>query len=138
MRWEGCVQTMPRIFTVDEARALLPEVREIAESMQEHKREFERQRSLLKDAGTHAAGNGHGSRDALAAQPAAERQVQEIQSRIEQLARIGVEVKGIDEGLVDFPSMRDGRIVYLCWRVGEPDILYWHEVEAGFRGRQSL
>ena len=129
---------MPRTFTVDEARALLPEVREIAESMQQHKREFERQRSLLKEAGTHAAGNGHGSPDALSAQTAAERQVQEIQGRIEQLARMGVEVKGIDEGLVDFPSMRDGRIVYLCWRVGEPDILYWHELDAGFRGRQSL
>jgi hypothetical protein len=129
---------MPRTFTVEEARALLPEVREIAESMQQHKREFERQRSLLKEAGTHAAGNGHGSPDALSAQSAAERQVQEIQDRIEQLARMGVEVKGIDDGLVDFPSMRDGRIVYLCWRVGEPDILYWHELEAGFRGRQLL
>jgi hypothetical protein len=129
---------MPRTFTVEEARALLPEVREIAESMQQHKREFERQRSLLKEAGTHAAGNGHGSPNALSAQTAAERQVQEIQDRIEQLARMGVEVKGIDDGLVDFPSMRDGRIVYLCWRVGEPDILYWHELEAGFRGRQLL
>ena len=75
---------MPRTFTVEEARALLPEVREIAESMQQHKREFERQRSLLKDAGTHAAGNGHGSQDALSAQSAAERQVREIQDRIEQ------------------------------------------------------
>jgi hypothetical protein len=129
---------MPGTFTVEEARALLPEVRAIAESMREHKREFERQRTLLKDVGTHAAGNGHGSPDALAAQTSAERQVQEIQNRIEQLARMGVEVKGIDEGLVDFPSIRDGRVVYLCWRVGEPDILYWHEVEAGFRGRQPL
>jgi hypothetical protein len=129
---------MPRTFTVEEARALLPEVREIAESMREHKREFEQQQSLLKDAGRHAAGNGHGSPDALSAQTAAERQVQEIQNRIEQLAQMGVEVKGIDEGLVDFPSMRDGRVVYLCWRVGEPDILYWHEVQAGFRGRQPL
>jgi hypothetical protein len=129
---------VPRTFTVEEARALLPEVREIAESMQQHKREFERQRSLLKKAGTHSAGNGHGSPDALSAQSAAERQVQEIQDRIEQLARMGVEVKGIDEGLVDFPSMRDDRIVYLCWRVGEPDILYWHELDTGFRGRQPL
>ena len=129
---------MPRTFTVDEARALLPEVREIAESMQQHKREFERQRTLLKEAGAHAAGNGHGSQGALSAQTAAERQVKEIQRRVEQLAQLGVEVKGIDEGLVDFPSMRDGRIVYLCWRVGEPDILFWHELDAGFRGRQPL
>jgi hypothetical protein len=129
---------MPRTFTIEEARALLPEVREIAESMRDHKREFDRQRSLLKDAGTHAAGNGHGSPGALSAQTAAERQVQEIQDRVQQLAEMGVEVKGIDEGLVDFPSMRDGRVVYLCWRIGEPDILYWHEVHAGFQGRQRL
>jgi hypothetical protein len=51
---------------------------------------------------------------------------------------MGVEVKGIDEGLVDFPSERDGRVVYLCWRIGEPDILYWHEVHTGFQGRQPL
>ncbi|MGE0542284.1 MAG: DUF2203 family protein, partial [Dehalococcoidia bacterium] len=62
---------MPRTFTIEEARALLPEVRTIAESMREHKREFERQRSLLKDAGTHAAGNGHGPPDALSAQTSA-------------------------------------------------------------------
>lgn len=129
---------MPPTFTVEEARALLPEVRAIAETMRGHKREFERQRSLLKDAGKHAAGNGHGTAGALSAQAEAERQVQEIQDRVQQLAHMGVEVKGIDEGLVDFPSMRDGRVVYLCWRIGEPDILYWHEVHDGFRGRQPL
>jgi len=129
---------MPRTFTIEEARALLPEVRAIAEAMQQHKREFDRQRSLLKEAGTHAAGNGHGTPGALSAQTAAEQQVQEIQNRVEQLAQMGVEVKGIDDGLIDFPSERDGRIVYLCWRIGEPDILYWHEVHAGFQGRQPL
>lgn len=129
---------MPRTFTVEEARALLPEVRAIAEAMRDHKREFERQRSLLKEAGNHAGGNGHGPPGALAAQTAAEQEIQAIQNRIQQLAQMGVEVKGIDEGLVDFPSLRDGRIVYLCWRIGEPDILYWHEIHAGFRGRQPL
>jgi hypothetical protein len=129
---------MPRMFTLEEARALLPEVRAIAESMRDHKRAFEQQQSLLKEAGTHAAGNGHGSPGALAAQTEAERLVNEIQSRIQQLAQMGVEVKGIDEGLVDFPSLRDGRVVYLCWRIGEPDILYWHELHAGFSGRRPL
>ena len=51
---------------------------------------------------------------------------------------LGVEPKGAAEGLVDFPMMMDGRLVYLCWRVGEPEILYWHELEAGFAGRQPL
>jgi hypothetical protein len=129
---------MPHTFTLEEARALLPEVREIAESMRDNKREFEHQQSLLKDAGKHAGGNGHGSSEALAAQGRAERLVNEIQRRVQRLAQLGVEVKSIDEGLVDFPSLRDGRVVYLCWRIGEPDILYWHELNAGFRGRQPI
>ena len=129
---------MPRTFTLEEARALLPEVRELAEAMRDRKREFDRQRALLKEAGSHAGGNGHGSKDALAAQTEAERLVQEIQDRIQRLAEIGVEVKGIEQGLVDFPSLREGRLVYLCWQIGEPDIMYWHELRAGFRGRQPL
>lgn len=129
---------MPRTFTLEEARALLPEVRELAEAMRDQKREFEGQQALLKEASKNAGGNGHGSTGALAAQGRAEQLVTEIQSRVRRLAQLGVEVKSIDEGLVDFPSHRDGRIVYLCWRIGEPDILYWHDLNAGFRGRQPL
>ena len=129
---------MPRLFTLNEARALLPEVRDLAQAMRDHKQELDRRRELLAEAGAHAGGNGHGSRDALTAQSKAEQLVRDIQARIDRLAELGVEVKGIDEGLVDFPSEREGRVVYLCWRLGEPDILYWHELHAGFRGRQPL
>jgi hypothetical protein len=50
---------------------------------------------------------------------------------------LGVEPKGGD-GLVDFPALWDGRLVYLCWKLGEPEVLYWHEIDAGFAGRQPL
>ena len=106
--------------------------------MRDQKRELDAKRRVSAEAGDKASGNGHGSREALGAQSEAERLVQAIQSRIDRLAEMGVEVKGIDEGLVDFPSEREGRVVYLCWRVGEPDILYWHDLDAGFRGRQPL
>jgi hypothetical protein len=129
---------MPRLFTLDEARALLPEVRDLAEAMRDQKQAFDQRARVIKQAGRRARGNGHGPRAALSAQAEAERLVQEIQDRMQRLARMGVEVKGIDEGLVDFPSERDGRVIYLCWRIGEPDILFWHELDAGFRGRQSL
>ena len=57
---------------------------------------------------------------------------------MEEFAATGVELKGIDEGLVDFRSTRDGRVVYLCWRLGEETIAFWHELDVGFPGRQPL
>jgi hypothetical protein len=56
---------------------------------------------------------------------------------IDELGRLGIELKGPD-GLCDFPSLRDGRVVYLCWRLGEPEVMHWHELDAGFGGRQPL
>ena len=66
-----------------------------------------------------------------------ERDTRRLQEYIAELRQLGVEPKGPD-GLVDFPSMMDGRVVYLCWKLGEPEILFWHEVEEGFAGRQPL
>lgn len=57
---------------------------------------------------------------------------------VQELADLGVEPKGADDGLVDFPAMFDGRLIYLCWRLGEPEVTHWHEVDAGFAGRQPL
>ena len=60
-----------------------------------------------------------------------------LQILIDELKALGVELKGSD-GLCDFPSERDGREVYLCWRLGEPAVHYWHELHTGFAGRQPL
>jgi hypothetical protein len=57
---------------------------------------------------------------------------------IEELRKLGVELKDFFTGLVDFPCWMDGREVYLCWRQGEPEVGHWHEVDAGFSGRQKL
>ncbi len=57
---------------------------------------------------------------------------------VEELRQLSVEPKSGVEGLIDFPSMRDGRLVYLCWKLGEPKVSYWHELDAGFAGRQPL
>ena len=55
------------------------------------------------------------------------------------LASLGAEAKApLDAGLVDFPGEMDGRLIYLCWRLGEPSIQHWHEIDAGFAGRQPL
>ena len=67
-----------------------------------------------------------------------ERDARRLREYVDELQELGVEPKGAMEGLVDFPSLQDDRVVYLCWRLGEPEVLYWHEIEAGFGGRQAL
>jgi hypothetical protein len=67
-----------------------------------------------------------------------EKDGQQLHVYVEELRDLGVEPKNGPEGLIDFPSQMDGRIVYLCWKLGESEVLHWHELDAGFRGRQSL
>ena len=62
----------------------------------------------------------------------------QISESVAAIQETGCIVKSINEGLVDFPHLREGREVYLCWKHGEPDIGYWHEVDAGFAGRTPL
>ena len=94
----------------------------------------------LTEAEVAAAGAGAGQREEAAT---LQRQVQalaaEIEGYVEELASLGAEAKApLDAGLVDFPGEVDGRLVYLCWRLGEPSIQHWHEIDAGFAGRQPL
>ena len=62
----------------------------------------------------------------------------ELQSRLAELERREIVLRDLDRGLIDFPAVRDGREVYLCWVDGEPDIAFWHELDAGYAGRQAL
>ncbi len=123
-----------RMFTLDEARRALPLVRQIAADMQEavnHLTKLPSGTSLLYGASP------------LEELPAGiQAQAREWKERIEaltlELDEIGVEVKGFQPVLVDFPSWRDEEIVFLCWAEGEDDITFWHDLAAGYRGRQHL
>ena len=64
--------------------------------------------------------------------------VKRLNELLAEINGLGCELKGLDEGLIDFPTERDGRTVYLCWRLGEERIAYWHELDTGFAGRQPL
>lgn len=127
-------------FTLEEAEALLPQVRDELLAMQACKREVDTLRESFDHASQKSAGNGHvKDEDALAEKRRhAESLVEQINERLARMNEWGVELKGIDEGLVDFPSRRDDRIVYLCWRLGEERIDWWHEIESGFAGRRAL
>lgn len=129
---------MPRLFTVQEAEALLPELTDIVRGLQERSRELEAIRRELAAAARRARGNGHVARAAEGSRRRAEELVAEINRLHARILDLGCELKGIEQGLIDFPAERDGRTVYLCWRLGEPGIAWWHELDAGFAGRQPL
>ena len=128
------------LFSPEQAEALLPQVRDEVLAMQALKAEIDELRVELSHVVETSAGNGHVRDEEAVGQKRqrAETRVAELNERLERLNAWGVELKGIDEGLIDFPSDRDGRTVYLCWRLGEERIEWWHELDTGFAGRQSL
>ena len=128
---------MERLFTREEAELLLPLLTDLLTRLRDSLSELEQARARVEAIPLAARGNGR-----AAEVEAVERRVADLMAAAnEALARIndlGVEVKDMATGLVDFRSLRDGRVVYLCWRLGEPTIAYWHELDAGFAGRQPL
>ena len=129
-----------KLFTVEQANAALPLVRAIAKDLAELSREVIERRerlSFLQAGREFEAGDPY--QDELAhVQDELEKDRLKLQDYVEELRQLGVEPKNGPEGLIDFPSMMDGRLVYLCWRLGEPEVLYWHDIDAGFQGRQPL
>ena len=138
----------PRYFTLDEANRLLPRVRDLIERLQRLAAEVEALNRALQNGGQaggaapSANGNGvhtNGSaQDAYSALARAEQARAEMRRLLEELESIGCEFKDVRTGLVDFRAIRDGRAVYLCWRLGEERIAFWHELDAGYAGRQDL
>ena len=125
------------LFTVESANRTLPLVRRIVQDIvggyaqwQERVHEF--------DLASAASRAGQPDPDADTLQKEALRLAADIEQCQRELARLGVEFKGYDMGLVDFPSEMDGRTVLLCWRLGEERVEHWHERDAGFAGRQPL
>ncbi len=127
----------PRLFTPTEATALLPTLRPLLGRLQRRKAELDRERRRLSAITPAMRQNGH-----VAAGMELEQRVdtaaRHVAEGIREIAGHGVELKDIDRGLVDFPSLREGRVVYLCWLLGEERVGWWHEVEAGIAGRQPL
>ena len=129
-----------RIFTLEQANATLPLVRAIATDLAQLSREVieRRERLSLLLAGRDATRQDLYSQELAQINEELEKDGERLYGYVEELRQLGVEPKNGPEGLVDFPAMIDGRLVYLCWKLGEPEILHWHELDAGFRGRQSL
>ncbi len=128
---------MPRIFTLDEANALLPRLREILTELQEKRPAFDKLQPELEEMARSAAGNGHlQDPETQEKRRQAESLAKQLEELVAELRRMGCELKGL--GLIDFPAEREGRSIYLCWRLGEETIGHWHEQDTGFAGRQPL
>ena len=128
------------LFTLEQAEAMLPQVCDELLAMQACKRELDDLRTDLVHVAETSTGNGHvKDEDGLGKKRRrAEALVDDLNQRLARINGWGIELKDIDQGLIDFPSSRAGRTIYLCWRLGEERIGWWHEVDAGFAGRQSI
>ncbi len=123
-----------RFFTLDEANAALPRLNELLEQLIAGRRAIIAARPELWPVLKKAIGNG-GSKKAGEMLAEFER----VQTAYKAIQAMGVLLKDADTGLVDFPHRRyDGSQVLLCWRYGEPEVAYWHEVDAGFAGRKPV
>lgn len=118
---------------------MLPHVRELAAALRERKAEYDRHLKAYDLLIADRSVEGDVREEPIARHRAALGEcVTAMQATIGELTRLGVEVKGLDQGLLDFPSERDGRAVYLCWKLDEPDITHWHDLTSGFAGRKPL
>lgn len=122
-----------RYFTLDEARATLPQVKALMEQVQSARREILRLRPDVLPVVQRAALNGGNKQMSELAV-----HVMQLEEGVKGIQALGVTIKDIDAGLVDFIGVRNGREVYLCWRYGEDDIDFWHELNAGFAGRRPI
>ena len=129
-----------RHFTPEEANALLEQVRPVAESLVAHRRAFTVAAARRARLTQRISGNGgdFDPQEPSELDEQLQREAEAVAGAVEELQALGVLVKDLDRGLVDFPALRDGEEVLLCWRVGEREIAYWHGLEEGFAGRKPL
>lgn len=123
-----------RVFTLSEARGLMPRLRKLLTRVLKEREALLDMRVEIDLAREKADAGGGGS----PLGPAYLAHLIAFSEAIQEIEYMGVHVKDLRTGLVDFPYDRDGRIVYLCWRPDEDEISWWHETDAGFAGRQPL
>lgn len=124
-----------RTYTIEQANALVPQVRAVLLQLA-----VEQRRLDAAHADMHRQLEGNGSPDSAAAAGRRETEVSEIREGIRNLlmhmAEMGVELRDIEMGLVDFPAERDGTPVWLCWRLADPQVAFWHGTDEGYSTRK--
>jgi hypothetical protein len=130
----------PRLFTTDEANALLPGLEPVIVRMRAAAQTRLAASETVQALARRLEASGGGRPDAGEAEAQRElgEAVEQLRESLETLTRLGVRVKDPLHGLIDFPSERDGELVELCWLHGEPVVSHWHRLGEGFAGRRSL
>jgi hypothetical protein len=155
---------MTRFFDLDEANAALPEVRTILESLRDERAELIRLRDLVVErqapeetpsetptqanvgrtgrssepAGTAEREGGPGDPEVRVLRLRMQGVIDQMQAGVARIDELGITLREIETGLIDFPALASGRQIWLCWRLGEGDIAWWHELGDGFTGRLAL
>lgn len=128
-----------RYFTLEEANATLPLLRSILRDVTELATALQDQHERLSRLQEGSEGLDTAHREEVERiEDEFEQGQDRMRELVEELQGLGVELKDLFSGLVDFPCWMDGREVYLCWRLGEPEVSHWHELDAGFAGRKKL
>ncbi len=122
-----------RIFTVGEVNSLLPELEVLLTQIQKARRFLYQIREEIQKARAHAEFGGGSPKG-----PSYLKSLEFIIKRLEEIQGMGVLVKDIERGLCDFPFMRDGKMAYLCWKLGEIEVEWWHTTDTGFTSRKHL
>ncbi len=124
-------------FTVEDANRTLPLVRRIVgDLVRDYWRWQEKVREFEQVAANRILGEPNEEADRLETE--AQQLARDIDGYVAEIRELGVQMKGFDTGLVDFPGEIEGRPVLLCWQLGEDSVQYWHEEDAGFAGRRPL
>lgn len=144
------IAVMTRFFDLDAANETIPELRTILETLRDERQqlislrdEFARTTALETSPG----GASDDSAATRAREQAAQRKrlrlrmqgvIDQMQAGVARIDELGITLREIETGLVDFPALANGRQVWLCWRLGEGDVEWWHELSDGFGGRRPL
>jgi hypothetical protein len=132
---------MPRYFTLDQAEQILPKVEAAVRTAIGLKADFQHADESLRDLSRRVMMSGGmvvNRESALLLRQTREDSAERLKEAMEQITEYGCQVKDLDIGLLDFPTLYRGREVLLCWRLGEQRIEYWHGLEEGFRGRKPI
>ena len=146
------IRRMARFYDLDRANARIPELREILELLRDQRAELIRLRDLVleRQAAVEAtpepamAAPGRGADDD---EPDDELRlirlrmqglIDQMQAGVARIDALGITLRDIESGLIDFPALASGRQIWLCWRLGEDDVEFWHEVSAGFSDRRPI